>query len=447
MDLSEFLETCADHIRAGGAFDFGDSPLYDPLASEKNRGRELGSPMHRCDASRSFQYEPAALLFVPPVYGGSDGEPKGSPVRASGARSSYPSEPPPLLGSHGDGFCKPHRLESNMATQPESNGTTTAVIPFNFNDNAVRAIDRDGTPWFSAADVCAALGVKNYRDSVAHLDEDERGVVSTDTPARNQHGLIAGQFEKMLVVNESGLYALVLRSRKPEARKFIKWVTSEVLPAIRKTGKYERPHNPAIDYDRISPAQAQDLKELVHAIADSKVQGFGETWARLHRKFRVNSYLELPATRFAEARDYLLAKLPEPPAAPIDAADAPALAAARKVAMDYFRAFHAAAASGQPAPRMDDIPQDVLEGLVADALLRQKMLVSFDCDTGHMQTKLVPNDASIISLQKGDYTGLVHSVPMQRLPELAEALNKRVASHLGAFSQHLQSNRPALGAM
>lgn len=72
-----------------------------------------------------------------------------------------------------------------------------------------------------------------------------------------------------------------------------------------------RPHNPALDYDRISPAQAQDLKELVHAIAESKVQGFGETWARLHKRFRVNSYLELPATRFEEARDYLLGKLPE----------------------------------------------------------------------------------------------------------------------------------------
>lgn len=75
----------------------------------------------------------------------------------------------------------------------------------------------------------------------------------------------------------------------------------------------QRPHNPAIDYDRISPAQAQDLKELVHSIAESKVQGFGETWARLHRKFRVNSYLELPATRFTEARDYLLGKLPAEP--------------------------------------------------------------------------------------------------------------------------------------
>lgn len=71
-----------------------------------------------------------------------------------------------------------------------------------------------------------------------------------------------------------------------------------------------RPHNPAIDYDRISPEQAQDLKELVHSIVDAKVQGFGETWARLHKKFRVNSYLELPATKFESARDYLLGKLP-----------------------------------------------------------------------------------------------------------------------------------------
>lgn len=73
----------------------------------------------------------------------------------------------------------------------------------------------------------------------------------------------------------------------------------------------QRPHNPAIDYDRISPAQAQDLKEIVNAIVKAGVQGHGETWARLHNKFRVNSYLELPATRHLEARQYLLAKLPK----------------------------------------------------------------------------------------------------------------------------------------
>lgn len=71
-----------------------------------------------------------------------------------------------------------------------------------------------------------------------------------------------------------------------------------------------RPHNPAIDYDRISPAQAQDLKEIVDAIVKAGVQGFGETWARLHKKFRVNSYLELPATRHLDARKYLIGKLP-----------------------------------------------------------------------------------------------------------------------------------------
>ncbi|MBS7244217.1 MAG: KilA-N domain-containing protein [Comamonas sp.] len=67
---------------------------------------------------------------------------------------------------------------------------------------------------------------------------------------------------------------------------------------------------PAIAYDRISPAQAQDLKEIVAAIVQAGIQGYGETWARLQRKFKVNSYLELPATQHLEARAYLLAKLP-----------------------------------------------------------------------------------------------------------------------------------------
>lgn len=84
-----------------------------------------------------------------------------------------------------------------------------------------------------------------------------------------------------------------------------------------------RPADPAIDYTRISPAQAQELKELVHAVVESGAQGFGETWRRLHNKFKVNSYLELPASHFSHARAYLLAKMPDampkiitPPASP-----------------------------------------------------------------------------------------------------------------------------------
>lgn len=96
------------------------------------------------------------------------------------------------------------------------------------------------------------------------------------------------------------------------------WISAafhlKVIRVFLAAAAPQRPANPALDYDRISPAQAQDLKELVHAIVDAKVQGFAETWARLHRKFRVNSYLELPAAHFQDARDYLLGKLPDEPA-------------------------------------------------------------------------------------------------------------------------------------
>ncbi|WP_409449720.1 Bro-N domain-containing protein [Candidatus Igneacidithiobacillus taiwanensis] len=96
-----------------------------------------------------------------------------------------------------------------------------------------------------AKDVCDILEIVNYRDAMTRLDDDEKGVVSTDT---------LGGTQEMLIVNESGLYALVLTSRKPEARKFRKWVTSEVLPAIRKTGRYEARPVPS---DRAMRAEAQ----------------------------------------------------------------------------------------------------------------------------------------------------------------------------------------------
>ena len=138
---------------------------------------------------------------------------------------------------------------------------STAITPFNFNEHAVRVIQIEDAPWFVATDVAESLGYKSPKDAASYLDDDEKGSAIVRTPGGDQ---------KLTVINESGLYALVLRSRKPEARKFAKWVTAEVLPSIRKTGQYARPHNPALDYDRISPAQAQDLKELVHAVVDAK---------------------------------------------------------------------------------------------------------------------------------------------------------------------------------
>lgn len=107
------------------------------------------------------------------------------------------------------------------------------ITPFNFGTHAVRVISRDNQPWFVANDVCNALGYSNPRDAIAkHLDDDEKGVANSDTLGGNQ---------QLTIISESGLYALVLRSRKPEARKFAKWVTSEVLPSIRQTGCYGSP--------------------------------------------------------------------------------------------------------------------------------------------------------------------------------------------------------------
>jgi phage anti-repressor protein len=208
----------------------------------------------------------------------------------------------------------------------------------------------------------------------------------------------------------------------------------------------QRPHNPALDYDRISPAQAQDLKELVHGIVDAKVQGFAETWARLHKKFRVNSYMELPAARFEDARDYLLGKLPQEPARHIDPLNSEAMTAARNVAMNYFQDFRSAAKSGGGSVSMQEIPAEVLQGLLAEAMTRSKMIASFD-HQGQLMLTPIPSDASVISLTKGNYTSLVSQVPMERLPELVEKLNKRMATHLGAFRDMLGARQAEGGPM
>lgn len=96
----------------------------------------------------------------------------------------------------------------------------------------VRAIMRDGEPWFVAADICKALEIANNRDALTRIDDDEKGVALADT---------LGGKQEVTIVNEPGLYSLVLGSRKPEAKVFKRWVTHEVIPSIRKHGAYLTP--------------------------------------------------------------------------------------------------------------------------------------------------------------------------------------------------------------
>lgn len=103
---------------------------------------------------------------------------------------------------------------------------------FKYGNNDVRTAEMNGEPWFVLKDVCKALGIAKYRDVADRLDADERAPIRVDTP---------GGAQEMTCINESGLYNVILRSDKPEAKPFRKWVTAEVLPTIRKHGAYMTP--------------------------------------------------------------------------------------------------------------------------------------------------------------------------------------------------------------
>lgn len=110
---------------------------------------------------------------------------------------------------------------------------------WNYENHEIRTIEKDGEPWFVAKDVATVLGYKNTKDAVTrHVDSEDtvlNGVVIPDPIGRDQ---------VYRIINESGLYSLILSSKLPGAKEFKRWVTSEVLPAIRKTGSYAIQHVP-----------------------------------------------------------------------------------------------------------------------------------------------------------------------------------------------------------
>ena len=106
------------------------------------------------------------------------------------------------------------------------------LTPFQFKDHPVRTVLVDGDIRFAAADVAKALEYRDASDMTRHIDEEDKGYTEVRTPGGKQ---------RMLVINESGVYAATFRSRKPSANAFRRWVTSEVLPSIRRTGSYQMP--------------------------------------------------------------------------------------------------------------------------------------------------------------------------------------------------------------
>ena len=135
------------------------------------------------------------------------------------------------------------------------------LITFEYEeDQPFRTLYKDGEPWFVVSDVCKALGISNARDAASRLDEDDVGVTDViDSVGRKQ---------KSNITNESGLYELIFRSNKPEAKKFKKWVTKEVLPSIRKSGGYGTGRIPIFvkrfneNWDRVDTGYFSVISEL-----------------------------------------------------------------------------------------------------------------------------------------------------------------------------------------
>ncbi|HGG9752612.1 TPA: BRO family protein [Neisseria meningitidis] len=172
------------------------------------------------------------------------------------------------------------------------------IQSFNFNTTSpVRAFEKDGLTWFVAADVCKALEIQNPTQALEKLDDDERSMFNI---GRSE---IHGGGGNVNIINESGLYILILRSRKAmeqgsTAWKFRKWVTSEVLPTIRKTGGYQIGQKTTAD-DRTG------LRQAVAALVGRKGIDYSSAYSMIHQRFNVEAIEDIPAEQLPEAVAYV----------------------------------------------------------------------------------------------------------------------------------------------
>ena len=182
---------------------------------------------------------------------------------------------------------------------------TAQIIPFKFEAREVRTLLIDDQPWFVATDVAGALDYLTAKDMTRNLDEDEKGRQIVPT---------LGGEQEMLVINESGLYSAILRSRKAEAKRFKKWVTAEVLPAIRKHGSYTDAHNKmgtligeTIGTNGFNMLGALIKGKVVNLPAQVRHRATAKIWSQTHAAFGVRSAADIPASQLDAARNFIAA--------------------------------------------------------------------------------------------------------------------------------------------
>jgi prophage antirepressor-like protein len=189
-----------------------------------------------------------------------------------------------------------------------NDGSNTAVSTFNFNNFEVRTITKDGEPYFVATDVCKILNLSNTTEAIKPIADEDKSTFR----------ISAGGLP-VNIINESGLYTLILKSNKPEAKSFKKWITSEVLPSIRKTGSYSTKSNNLshselilemakanVEYERRMKELEQEQEEMKQEIKDEHLD-FLKLRNNVNRLAVNNKYLTVIAfanTKNIRAKDY-----------------------------------------------------------------------------------------------------------------------------------------------
>ena len=171
----------------------------------------------------------------------------------------------------------------------------TQLSTFNFESKSIRTLAINNEPWFVAKDLCDTLKISNVSDALLKLDDDEKTTIGlTDSQAGNGA-------QSLSLVSESGMYTLILRCRDAVKKgsvphRFRKWVTAEVLPAIRKTGKYE---------SKTTVDDRTGLRNAVNMLVSKKGLIYSDAYHLVHQRFNVESIEDLTLEQLPQAVEYV----------------------------------------------------------------------------------------------------------------------------------------------
>lgn len=173
----------------------------------------------------------------------------------------------------------------------------TQLSTFNFESNSVRTLAINNEPWFVAVDICRALNLSSPSMAIANLDDDEKYTLSLTEGIEG----VGKQVQELNLVSESGMYTLILRCRDAVKKgsiphRFRKWVTAEVLPTIRKTGKYE---------SKTTADDRTGLRNAVNMLVSKKGLIYSEAYHLVHQRFNVESIEDLTLEQLPQAVEYV----------------------------------------------------------------------------------------------------------------------------------------------